>query len=340
MSKIFLRQLIMLQNIPRLPQKISTSTLRQILKDNGFEVTQRTIQRDLKSLSSVLPGLQVDEDKDIPGWSWSRETLLRDIPTMDGNMALTFQMVDYFLKNVFPPSVMNQLKPYFDSSKKILDAVDNQGYAHWQEKVRILSRTQALIPASIDEDVISVIYEALFKGRQVRARYRTRSGDEVGYDLHPLGLIFRESVVYLVATIWDYQDPRHLALHRFKHCELLDEDRVSPEGFNLDDYIASGSFDYGEKEDETIKLKALFSDGVGHHLLETPLSEDQKTSVSGNGDLLVEATVNDSAQIRWWLMGFGDGVEVLEPEELREEFKKISENLTGVYQGEEIRETG
>lgn len=332
MSKLFLRQLIMLQNIPRLPQKIPTSTLNKILKDHGFEVTQRTIQRDLKSLSSVLPGLQVDGDKDIPGWSWSRETLLRDIPTMDGNMALTFQMVDHFLKNVFPPSVLNQLRPYFDSSKKILDAVDDQGYTHWQEKVRILSRTQALIPASIDEDVISVIYKALFKDRQVRARYKTRSGDEVGYDLHPLGLIFRESVVYLVATIWNYQEPRHLALHRFKHCELLDEDLVNLEGFNLDDYIASGSFEYGEIEDETITLKALFSDGTGHHLLETPLSEDQKTSEPDDGELLVEATVKDSAQIRWWLMGFGDGVEVLEPNELREEFKGISESLLKIYQ--------
>jgi len=251
---------------------------------------------------------------------------------MDGNMALTFQMVDQFLKNIFPPSVLNQLKPYFDSSKYILEAVDDNGYAHWQEKVRILPRTQALIPADIDEDVITVIYEALFKGRQVRARYRTRSGDEVGYDLHPLGLIFRESVVYLVATIWKYQDLRHLALHRFKHCELLDENLMSPKGFNLDDYIASGSFEYGEKENETIKLKALFFDGAGHHLLETPLSEDQKTSESDDGELLVEATVNDSAQIRWWLMGFGDGVEVLEPEALRDEFKEIAENLLEIYQ--------
>jgi len=332
MSKIFLRQLIMLQNIPRFPKKLPTSTLRHILKGNGFEVTQRTIQRDLKSLSGVLPGLRVDEDKDIPGWSWSKETLVQDLPTMDGNMALTFQMVDHFLKNIFPPSVLNQLKPYFDSSKNILDAVDDHGYTHWQEKVRILPRTQALIPADIGEDVITVIYEALFKGRQVRGRYTTRSGDEVGYDLHPLGLIFRESVVYLVATIWNYRDPRHLALHRFKHCELLDEKLVSPEGFNLDDYIASGSFEYGEKEDETIKLKALFFDGAGHHLLETPLSEDQITSEPEDGELLVEATINDSAQIRWWLLGFGDGVEVLEPGDLREEFKEISESLLEIYQ--------
>jgi len=34
------------------------------------------------------------------------------------------------------------------------------------------------------------------------------------------------------------------------------------------------------------------------------------------------------------LMGFGDRVEVLEPEELREEFAEIAENLLGIYQGQ------
>ena len=332
MNKLFLRQWTMLRHIPRIPGKTTTFNLKKILEENGFEITQRTIQRDLKSLSSVLPGLQVDEEKDFPGWSWSKETKLQDIPTMDGNMALTFQLVDHFLKSIFPPSVLSQLKPYFDSSKNVLDTIDDHGYTHWQEKVRILPRTQPLIPADIDENVIAVIYEALFKGRQVRARYRTRSGDEVEYDLHPLGLIFRESVVYLVATIWDYKDLRHLAMHRFKHCKLLDEDVAIPGGFNLDDYLAAGSVGYAEKENETVKLKALFFNGAGHHLLETPLSEDQKTSERNDDQLQVEATVKDSAQIRWWLMGFGDGVEVLEPKELRKEFAEIAENLLEIYQ--------
>jgi len=333
MSKIFLRQLTMLQHIPRIPAKTTTKKLKDILAEKGFEVTQRTIQRDLKTLSCVLPGLKVDSEKDFPGWSWSKETQLQDIPTMDGNMALTFQMVDHFLKNTFPPSVLSQLSPYFDSANHVLDALDNSGYNHWQNKVRILPRTQPLIPANIDENVIEVIYEALFKGRQVRARYSTRFGDEAGYDLHPLGLVVRESVVYLVATIWDYQDPRHLALHRFKQCDLLDKDVAIPDDFNFDDYLAAGSFEYGERENETIKLKVLFFDGAGYHLIETPLSEDQKTSDLEDGQLQVEATVKDSAQIRWWLMGFGDRVEVLEPEELREEFAEIAENLLGIYQG-------
>lgn len=310
----------MLRYVPRFPAKTTTRSLKEVLAKQGFEVTQRTIQRDLKALAAVMPGLQVDEEKDFPGWSWSRDALLLDLPAMDNNMALTFQLADHFLSKMFPPSVLKQLKPYFDSANNVLQTVDNVGYTHWGEKVRILSRTQPLVPAKIQDNVVTVIYEALFKGLQFRGRYLRRDGDEVEYDIHPLGLIFRESVVYLVATIWDYADLRHLALHRFTHCGLLDQEAVPPEDFDLDQYLAEGSFEYGETEGEMIRLKVLFSDWAGHHLLETPLSEDQEVVEGDDGELEIEATVMASGQLRWWLLGFGDYVEVLAPGTLREEF--------------------
>ncbi len=332
MNKKFLRQWTMLRYVPRFPAKTTTRSLKKVLAEKGFEVTQRTIQRDLRALSGVMPGLQVDGEKDFPGWSWSKDALLLDLPAMDNNMALTFQLADHFLNKMFPPSVLKQLKPYFDSANNVLQAMDNTGYTHWGEKVRILSRTQQLVPATIQDNVVTVIYEALFKGLQFRGRYLRRDGDEVEYDIHPLGLIFRESVVYLVATIWDYSDPRHLALHRFIHCDLQEKKTVPPEGFDLDDYLGKGSFEYGETEGEMIRLKILFSSWAGHHLLETPLSEDQDVSEGDDGELQIEATVMASGQLRWWLLGFGCYVEILEPKELREEFREVSNGLIDIYE--------
>ncbi len=323
----FLRQWTMLQLVPRFPRKTTTRTLKNLLSEKGFEVTQRTIQRDMKTLAKVMPGLQTDGGKDIPGWSWSKDSLLHDIPAMDGNMALTFQLADHFLKTMFPPSVLNQLKPYFDSADNVLQMVDNSGYVNWGDKIRILSRTQQLIPATIQEDVVAVIYEALFKEKQFRGRYVRRGGDEVEYDIHPLGLIFRESVVYLVATIWNYHDPRHLALHRFKQCDLLENDAVSPEGFDLDVYLKSGSFEYAEDDGAMIRIKLLFRPSAGQHLYETPLSKDQIISENDDGELLIEATVRNSGQLRWWLLGFGHYVEVLEPKELRVDFEETALEL-------------
>jgi len=53
MSDTLMRQWQMLRLIPRHPVKVATAELIQRLADEGFETTQRTLQRDLMRLSSI-----------------------------------------------------------------------------------------------------------------------------------------------------------------------------------------------------------------------------------------------------------------------------------------------
>jgi len=48
-----MRKWQMLRLVPRYPAKISTAALKQRLADEGFDATQRTIQRDLMKLSDI-----------------------------------------------------------------------------------------------------------------------------------------------------------------------------------------------------------------------------------------------------------------------------------------------
>ena len=36
----------------------------------------------------------------------------------------------------------------------------------------------------------------------------------------------------------------------------------------------------------------------------------------------------DTAELHWWLLGFGDGAEVVEPKELRDEFRAIAGEMS------------
>lgn len=47
--------------------------------------------------------------------------------------------------------------------------------------------------------------------------------------------------------------------------------------------------------------------------------------------VLLDAEVEDSYHLRRWLMGFGDGVEVLEPKSLRGDFREMARNLRSMY---------
>jgi predicted DNA-binding transcriptional regulator YafY len=48
--------------------------------------------------------------------------------------------------------------------------------------------------------------------------------------------------------------------------------------------------------------------------------------------VLIEASVLDTPQLRWWLLGFGDAVEVVEPKSLRREFAEMSRAMASYYE--------
>jgi len=148
--------------------------------------------------------------------------------------------------------------------------------------------------------------------------------------VHPLALVLRGPALYLLATLDDFEDIRQLRVHRFLSAELLaDQPRRLPEGFDLDAYIRTGSFEY--PEGDPIPLVALFQRGAARHLQEAPLSADQRIVDEDDWRVRLSATVNDTALLRWWLLGFGAGVEVLEPVALRAEMADTARRMAWRY---------
>jgi predicted DNA-binding transcriptional regulator YafY len=47
--------------------------------------------------------------------------------------------------------------------------------------------------------------------------------------------------------------------------------------------------------------------------------------------VLARATVENTAELRWWLLGFGELVEVLAPADLRDEFRMRATAMVALY---------
>lgn len=334
-GKKLMRSMTMLKLIPRFPKKIGTRGLEEELKKQGFEVSLRTIQRDLMELQGLFPGLRCDGKTDMAGWSWDSKAIINEFPPMDAFTAFAFRLVDAFTSRMVPQALLQDLSPYRDAARRVLESLPSKnGLFAWEHKVRVISSTQPLLSAPIQDEAMRVIYQALFEDRRFRGRYRRRDGDEAEYEFNPLGLVFQERAAYLVATLWEYDDPRQFALHRFIDAQLSDKPSREVSGFALEDYIHSGAFEYvNDLKDNFMSLKARFIEAATTHLRETPLAENQTITACPDkaGWCIAAATVRDSMMLRWWLLGFGDGVEVLEPERLRDEFSHIARNMAGLY---------
>jgi predicted DNA-binding transcriptional regulator YafY len=326
-----LRQWNMLRLLPRAPGKISVRELCQRLRDADFPVTERTIQRDLLELAAVFP-LAVDDRERPFGWSWQRDASSFDLPGLSLPEALTLTLVEQHLRHHLPPSTIDALQPHFKSAARALSSVDGSALSKaWLNKVRSVPPQQPLHPPAMDAECQRTVYLALMRDRQLRLHYKKRDASEatVYEAVHPLAVVQRGGLIYLVCMFADYDDVRTIALHRLQHAEMRYEEARRKPGFDVDEYIASGQF--GVIAGAPIALRAVFSRTAGEHLHETPLSADQVLTEGADGALHLAATVPNTRALVWWLLGFGDGVEVLEPASLRTEMARIAARMAAAY---------
>ncbi len=302
------RQWLTLQYLPQ-GKWLGTADIQQKLEREGIQVSLRTIQRDLNQLAERFP---LEGNGASPqGWRWRADAQISSLPHISTSQAVTFLMVEEHLRHLLPPSLLDELRPWFDMAQRAVNHTDNQG-KHWLDCVRIIPPTQPLIPPTVNRQAQQAIYEGLLANKQIKVSYQRRY-DKVAaeYILNPLGIVQRGHIIYLICTRHDDDKIRLFALHRFNSAELLKITAIIPEHFDLDDYLETGALGFGQGE--TIRLKALFTKAVGDHLYESKLSQDQVISEVDDGRLCVEATVQHTQQLIWWLRGFGSAVEVLEP---------------------------
>lgn len=288
------------------------------------------MQRDLNKLSAsgLFPFTSTEDSKPL-SWFWPKDAPRLQLPLMTADEALTFKLVETFLESLLPPSIRLHMAEYFQLADNTLKA---SPLACWIDKVRIIPNGLPLLPAEIDAVVLPVIYEALLKNCRFDATYQGRKSAIKTYEMNPLGLVFRNNVIYLVATIGDHLDIKQFALHRFKYATMGEKAIAVPVNFKKDDYIAQGEFDYpvitGHQD---IALKIKITRFMSTHLFETPLSKNQRITELENDMYLLVANVKDTDQLPWWIRSFSTHIEVLEPLELRAKFAQEARALGEMY---------
>lgn len=328
-----LRHLTLLQLIPRQPARIDTSTLVEKLAERGFKVEQRTIQRDLKDKLSILFPILCD-DSELPyRWSFDREAQI-NLPHLDTPTALALYLAETQLRSLLPQSVADQLGPLFNTAKAYLDNLPNNLLTNWTKRVRTLPNGKALIPAPINDEVWRTVTEALLQGQALQIHYRSRKqGEEKTYLLHPVGMVSRYSISYLVAMVDDYENYRQFALHRILAAETLEQDARTAPNFDVDDYINQGEFGWREENDaQTVTLIADISPQTTFILNETPLSEQQTITPIDNSEWhRLEAEVPNNQETLWWIYGMNHNIRVHQPHHWQDAIRQTLKQQNAFY---------
>ncbi len=315
-----------------LPNRLPGETAQQLtarLADAGYQISKRTVERDLNDLSLVFP-LRCNDKGKPHGWYWAPDAPT-DLPGISLSEALTLQLLENGLRPLLPGSILKSLEPRFAQARRKLGALTEQlPAARWIDKIASVAPELNLIAPEIDAKALDIIQQALLHDRQVTATYYAAHSHKTrDLRLNPLALILRGRITYLAATAEPYSDVRLYAMHRFKQAEMQEAPVKRPDDFELEAYIQRGALLFGGGE--SIRLKAQINAELATQLRETPMSPDMQLAPLGEGYAL-EATVLDSWQLRWWILSQAEAMEVLEPQSLRAEIDHKLRQASELYQ--------
>lgn len=324
-SEVIARHLRLWESLPAMGEGLDRAALEAW--GRAHEVTYRQIQRDLAGLESegcVLGSLYGK------GKRWRRTTQRPGARSLSREQAFVLHAVQTQLGQLLPPQLLHMLQPLCDEASILLQRPEYKTERTWFERIRVVP---GLLHAPLVLDgVLPTVIEALLEEKWLQLDYENAAHQEKSGKVMSLGLVKDAQLYYLVCRFEGYTDSRHIRVDRIIRAEKLDTSFQYPKEFSLSEHIDSGAFELSMGD--TVMLRMIMHNDSHQHLLDRPLSRDQQISQpDAEGRVVVQATVQNSQRLYWWILGFGSNVEVIEPACLRAELKEEFEVLHQRYAG-------
>jgi predicted DNA-binding transcriptional regulator YafY len=135
--------------------------------------------------------------------------------------------------------------------------------------------------------------------------------------------------LYLIGWDEDRDAMRTFKIERIHDVRVTPRSFEPPEGATLERDLRRGWDIIADQPPVDIVLQ--FSPSVADRVLETTWHPLQRTEKNSDGTLVWRSTVSGVVEIRLWILSWGDDVEVLEPQDLRDQVRDILERAIARY---------
>jgi len=178
---------------------------------------------------------------------------------------------------------------------------------------------------SLDK-VFAALQTAVRKKRKVRLIYDSlHDKKQIDLILHPYHLMYNNRAWYIVGYSELHGQTRTFKLNRIKQLQTTDKCFIMENKFDINEYLGNAWSMIPQGRLYNIRLK--FSKMVAKNVSEVRWHKTQQTKFNPDGTVEMSFRVDGLSEISWWILGYGDQVEVLAPAALR---KKIAETAKKV----------
>ncbi len=286
-----------------------------------FGTSRRTIYRDLKELEAI--GVSYHYDATSGGYTMDPEFFL---PPVD----LKLQEAMSLLLLVHKASEQLQL-PFKNSALLAALKIENNLPAkirqHCNTALRSIStRAAAQAPIRELDKTFAQLQKAIEKKQKVSIRYHSLfDGRDIELELCPYHLLYNQRAWYVVGLSGMHNSVRTFKLARIRQLKTLSQHFVDDGNFDLSEYLGRAWSMIPEGRIYNVKLR--FLPKVAENVAEVRWHNTQKVTRNGDGSVIVEFRVDGLGEITWWILGYGDQVQVLHPKRLRQKIIETAKNV-------------
>lgn len=279
-----------------------------------FEVSVRTIYRDIKTLESAgIPiigeagsGYSLMEGYKLPPVMFTKEEVL------------SFITAEKFMQKFSHESLGTHYQTAMDKVKSVLKYSDRNMIQHIENQIDVYNYSYK------EEDVVKnsipIILESISDKKQLKLNYQAVNNEVTERVVEAVGIFFEFNFWYLMAFCTLRKDFRQFRIDRIQKIQKLDVDFHSEYG-SIAEYKKNS-------QREKVEVQILVHEKLNAHIVNSKkfygLTKEEFTE---NGILMTFETEWIDEGFPRWLISFGDYVEINYPEELKINFKNLLSDI-------------
>ncbi|WP_411168599.1 helix-turn-helix transcriptional regulator [Clostridium sp. MB05] len=262
-----------------------------------FEVSQRTIYRDIEDLSQAGIPIYMSKGKGGGISLLSNFVLNKAILSEEEKREIlaAMQGLSAINENEFN-GALSKLSSFLGGNNENWIEVD---FSNWDKNNDLGEKFTTIKSAIINKKLLSF-------------KYFGANGESLNRIVEPLKLVFKGQGWYLYGYCRKRNDNRFFKLTRINNLNTLSENfiRVIPNKVLIEEDK--------EYDDALINLKLKINKKIAFRVYD----EFPNYSLDENGDFIVNLKLSKGELLFGYIMSFGENIEVIEPVYIREELKK------------------
>ncbi len=186
--------------------------------------------------------------------------------------------------------------------------------------------------ASLDK-TFAQLQQAIVKKREVNLRYHSLFEETIiDVELCPYHLLYNNRAWYVLGRSRLHKSVRTFKLNRIRELKTTERCFLDGENFDVYDYLGRAWSMIPEGRIYNIKLR--FLPEVANNVAEVQWHSTQKVAFEDDGSAIIEFRVDGLNEITWWILSYGDKVQVLAPRILRQRIVEIAQKMQRTNQQE------